>query len=175
MLIGVLTQGLARDLSDATRFHALVYSFNTAGAFCGALAAGFWLVPTLGLVGVLVAMGVVNLVAGAVFLGIGYRPPPQLGGLASTEPGVKPSRPSRGRRAPRDFWLYAGVALLSGFAMITLQTVLIRLGAVSFGSSQFTFSMVVAVFVLCIALGSLAVSSLPRIPPGLLAWSLISR
>ena len=48
--------------------------------------------------------------------------------------------------------------------MMTLQTVLIRLGGLSFGSSQFTFSMVVAVFVLCIALGSFAVSALPRIP-----------
>ena len=48
--------------------------------------------------------------------------------------------------------------------MMTLQTVLIRLGGLAFGSSQFTFSMVVAVFVLCIALGSFAVSALPRIP-----------
>ena len=59
---------------------------------------------------------------------------------------------------------FAAVALLVGFAMMTLQTVLIRLGGLSFGSSQFTFSMVVAVFVLCIALGSFAVSALPRIP-----------
>ena len=60
--------------------------------------------------------------------------------------------------------------------MMTLQTVLIRLGGLSFGSSQFTFSMVVAVFVLCIALGSFAVSALPRIPPMLLPaalWTLL--
>ena len=69
--IPILTQALAHDLEDATRFHALVYAFNTAGAFAGALAAGFWLVPSLGLVGVLVAMGAINLVAGAVFLALG--------------------------------------------------------------------------------------------------------
>ena len=51
--IPILTQALAHDLEDATRFHALVYAFNTAGAFAGALAAGYWLVPSLGLVGVL--------------------------------------------------------------------------------------------------------------------------
>ena len=72
-------------------------------------------------------MGIVNLLAGAVFLAIGYRPPARLGGVATTEPEEEPSRRSRGRGAPRDFWLYAGVALLSGFAMITLQTVLIRI------------------------------------------------
>jgi spermidine synthase len=61
--------------------------------------------------------------------------------------------------------------------MMTVQTVLIRLGGLAFGSSQFTFSMVVAVFVLCIALGSFAVSALPRIPKGLLVvtlWALVA-
>jgi spermidine synthase len=60
--------------------------------------------------------------------------------------------------------------------MMTLQTVLIRLGGLSFGSSQYTFSMVVAVFVLCIALGSFTVSALPRIPAVLLPaalWTLL--
>ena len=51
--IPILTQALARALDDATRFHAFVYAFNTAGAFLGALAAGFWLVPWLGLEGVM--------------------------------------------------------------------------------------------------------------------------
>ena len=66
--IPILTQALARSLEDATRFHALVYAFNTAGAFAGALAAGYWLVPSLGLVAVLVWMGAINLLAGAIFL-----------------------------------------------------------------------------------------------------------
>ena len=38
--VPLLTQGLSRDLGDATRFHALVYATNTAGAFAGALCAG---------------------------------------------------------------------------------------------------------------------------------------
>src|SRR5262245_45990761 len=59
--IPILTQALARSLEDATRFHALVYAFNTAGAFAGALAAGYWLVPSLGLVAVLLWMGGINL------------------------------------------------------------------------------------------------------------------
>ena len=70
------------------------------------------------------------------------------------------------------FASFAAVALLTGFAMMTLQSVLIRLGGLTFGSSQFTFSMVVAVFVLCIALGSFAVSALPRIPAVLLPGAL---
>ncbi len=40
--IPILTLALAGDLKQATRIHALVYSFNTAGAFVGALAGGFF-------------------------------------------------------------------------------------------------------------------------------------
>ena len=75
--IPLLTQSLARDLDDATRLHAWVYAFNTAGAFFGALGAGFFLVPALGLSGCVVAMGVVNLVAGATFLAVGRARLPQ--------------------------------------------------------------------------------------------------
>ncbi len=165
--IPILTQALARSLEDATRFHALVYAFNTAGAFAGALAAGYWLVPSLGLVGVLVWMGGINLFAGATFLVLG-----------ALRPQAMPIATARGDAPLRvaGFASFAAVALLTGFAMMTLQTVLIRLGGLSFGSSQFTFSMVVAVFVLCIALGSFAVSALPRIPRLLLPaalWSLL--
>jgi spermidine synthase len=63
---------------------------------------------------------------------------------------------------------HGAVALLTGFSMMSIQTAIIRIAGLSFGSSQFTFSMVVAVFVLCIALGSFAVSALSRIPTGLL-------
>jgi spermidine synthase len=46
---------------------------------------------------------------------------------------------------------------------MALQTVVIRIGGLTFGSSEFTFAMVVAAFVLSIAAGSLVVSALPGI------------
>ena len=66
---------------------------------------------------------------------------------------------------------YAAVGLLAGFAMMTVQTIANRIGALAFGSSEFTFAMIVAVFVLSIALGSLIVSILPRIPASLIVGS----
>jgi spermidine synthase len=156
--IPVLTQALARSLADATRFHAFVYAFNTFGAFVGALAAGFYLVPRLGLVNVMYAMGAINLFAGATFALLGMRAREVVDLRESVEEG-----------APRvtGFAAYAAVALLVGFAMMAVQTTAIRIAGLSFGSSQFTFSIVVAVFVVCIALGSFAVSALSRIPPAL--------
>jgi predicted membrane-bound spermidine synthase len=165
--IPILTQALSRSTADATRFHALVYSLNTAGAFAGALAAGFLLIPALGLRQTMLAMGLVNLSAGLVFGLLGLR-----GHASAAAPAAEPAAP-----AVRGFGSFAAAALLVGFAMMALQTILIRIGGLSLGASQFTFSMVVAAFVLCIALGSLAVSALPRIPRFALAvnqWLLVA-
>lgn len=168
--IPILTQALAQDLDDATRVHAWIYAFNTVGAFAGALAGGFVLVPRLGLDGVLYSMGVVNLFAGTTFVLLQRR----AGAAGAALP--EPPAVTAGARAGRSFVLYATVALLAGFAMMAVQTVLNRVGGMAFGASHFTFAMVVAVFVLCIALGSFVVSALPRIPPLLIVtsqWALV--
>jgi len=165
--IPILTLALAGDLERATRVHAWIYGANTLGAFAGALAGGFFLVPLLGLDGVVMSMGFLNLFAAASFFWLERR-------AESVSPDLVP--PEQSRPVER-FYAWAGVALLSGFAMMAIQTSLNRLGALAFGSSQFTFAMVVAVFVLCIAIGSLAVSALPRIPAGLAlscAWFLVA-
>ena len=168
--IPILTQALAHDLQDATRFHAFVYAFNTAGAFVGALAAAFLLIPALGLRGTLAAMGGVNLAAGAGFLWAGLnvraRQPTSHQAAPATSQTVAPRTRNAAAAASatsRAFLPFAVAAFLCGFAMMCMQTVLNRLGGLAFGASHFTFAMVVATFVLSIALGSFAVSMLPRI------------
>ncbi len=166
--IPLLTQGLTRGLEDATRTHALVYASNTAGAFLGSLAAGFVLIHQLGLDGVLRWIGAVNLFAGGIFLVLGLRPADVV--AARAEGAALPSP------TPRRFAELALVAGLAGFGMMILQTVFNRVAALALGSSHLTFAMVVAVFVLCIALGSFTVSALPRVPTWLAAasqWLLI--
>jgi spermidine synthase len=158
--IPILTLALTRDLDRATRVHAWIYGLNTAGAFAGALAGGFVLIPELGLDPVLFAMGCVNLVAAAAFTQLD-----RYHGQPAAEPSQSP-----GQTVPL-MGAWASVALLAGFAMMSLQTILNRIGGLAFGSSQFTFAMVVAVFVLCIALGSLAVSAFGRIPRGFIMGS----
>jgi len=166
--IPILTLGLAGSRERATRIHALVYGSNTVGAFIGALAAAFILIPRLGLDGVVHAMASLNLLAGLVFALLdrfGERVAPDL------EHGPPVSTDSI-----RNFRVYAAIAMLAGFAMMALQTTFNRVGALTFGSSHFTFAMIVAVFVLCIALGSLAVSLFHRIPRGAVAitqWALV--
>jgi len=168
--IPILTQALSRDLADATRFHAFVYGFNTLGAFAGALAGGFFLVPWLGIPGTLTAMGFVNLAVGATFVAL------YIGNVRAGEPKSSPASVDLGTDSapvssppPRfsstvSFAPFATVAVLLGFAMMAIQTVLIRVGGLSLGASHFSFSMLVATFVLCIAVGSLVVSLREHIP-----------
>jgi spermidine synthase len=159
--IPILTLALAGDLRHATRVHAWVYGLNTVGASAGVLAGGFFLVPWLGLDGAVSAMGWLNLLAGAAFLF-----------LDLFRARVTPALDERtGSALPGAAGLasYASVAALSGFAMMTLGSVLSRIGALSLGPSDFTFAVVVAVLVLCIALGGLAVAALHSIP----AWVLV--
>jgi spermidine synthase len=164
--IPILTLALAPDLARATRVHAWIYGLNTLGAFAGALAGGFFLVPALGLDGVVRAMGCVNLLAGIVFAG-----------LERANSGIAPELASAdAARSVPSATAFSVVALLAGFAAMALQTTFIRLGGLALGASQFTFAMIVAVFVLCIALGSLLVSALPRIPRVALVgsqWALV--
>jgi len=166
--IPLLTQGLASGLADATRFHALVYACNTAGAFLGAVAGGFLLLPWLGLKNATFAMGVINLFAGIAFLALGAR---RSAAAIASVGNVQASGSVQG------FAAYAAVALLGGFAMMALQTTFNRIGALALGASYFTFAIVVAVFVLCIAIGSMAVSAFSRIPRAALVvvvWSLVA-
>jgi len=158
--IPILTQALSERLDEATRVHARVYALNTGGAFLGALAGAFVLIPLLGLDGVMRAMGAVNLAAAGVFLLL----------QRFARPSVHDSVEAPAS-APAQFVGYAIVAALAGFAMMCVQVVLNRVGGLSLGASNFTFAMVVAMFVFCIALGAFAVSTLRNIPPLLIAAS----
>src|SRR5690606_35459524 len=110
--IPILTQALSRSLEDATRFHAFVYAFNTAGAVAGALAASFLLVPWLGLRNVMFAMGAVNVLVGATFLALSGRPVPMAG--ATAESAAAPVRRSRELLAGAAAALLVGVPLMVG-------------------------------------------------------------
>jgi spermidine synthase len=167
--IPILTMALTRDLREATRIHAWVYGLNTFGAFAGALLAGFVLVPLLGLDSVLRWMAGVNIAAGAGFAYLDYREQRGSGGAEQALLEIESSSAAPTRIS--GYWRLITVAALAGFAMMTVQTTLIRVGSLALGASTVTFAMVVAVFVLAIALGSLAVSAFERIPAGVIVGS----
>lgn len=146
-----LTRGISRTLEEATHVHARIYAINTGGAFFGTLLAGFYLIPKYGLSTSTGIAAILNLGTCAFFLTLATRPM-----LTAPPQEEKPAAPvtTGMRRLPAGV-LY-GIAFLSGFYVMTLENVLIRLTGFSIGSSGYSFSLIVAVFILCIAIGSMA-------------------
>lgn len=138
----LLSHALARTSTSPGVAHGQIYAVNTFGAFVGALVAGLLLLPLIGIVGSLAVATSTGIVATLLL----YR-------AASAELVVKPSQPIFDRQ--RDIpWRYLIVALLSGFSIITFETILIRVVGLVIGASEYAFPIVVGPFVLMIAIGS---------------------
>lgn len=157
--IPVLTRALAIDLKGVSSVHARVYGWNTAGAVLGTLLAGFHLVPRYGLGNSIRGTAIVNLAAGAFFLWLSVQAPGQAQVVREVPLSLDDRHRALGEPRMSRLLLYT-IAALSGFTVMTLETVLIRITNLSVGSSSYSFTLVVAVFILGIALGSLAFSRL---------------
>jgi spermidine synthase len=170
--IPFLTRGISQGIEEATRVHATVYGINTAGAFIGTLAAGFFLIPSLGLPLTIMQTALLNLSAALFFFFASQRfESPQTNLFTPQMSGEETA--SHGeilifRYSP--VVLYT-VAFLSGFYVMTLENVLIRLINLSLGSSSYSFTMIISVFVLAIAIGSYIVGRLKRITHSLLFFN----
>ena len=171
--IPFLTRGISGNIREATHVHANVYAVNTAGAFAGALAAGFYLIPEYGLPLSVMGTASLNFAAFAFFYAISLRfrsqdaPAEAEAKTENSETGSgQISEPETSRRfSPRI--LYA-VAFLSGFYVMTLENVLIRIINLSMGSSSYSFSLIVSVFILSIAVGSYVVGRFRDMSPRML-------
>jgi spermidine synthase len=146
------------NASAAARDAGTLYAANTVGASIGALAAGFVLLPNLGLSGTTWIAVVLNVAAAAAAFALSRRQPAP---VASTAAGSakalgKASRVTRDT-APNPT-LAAAALGVSGFASLTLQVVWTRLLALIFGPTTYAFSIIVAVFIAGLAAGA-AISS----------------
>jgi spermidine synthase len=127
-----------------------LYAANSLGAALGAVAAGFVLLPALGLTGstfVGVALNV-SAAAGAWWLS-STREEETAAPIARTGPSKSRVVPLPGRP-----WLAASALGVTGFASLSLQVVWTRLLASILGPTTYAFSAVVAIFILGIAGGS---------------------
>ncbi len=163
----VLTQALSKDVHSATKTHSRIYGFNTFGAAMGSLLAGFVLLPVLGLPLTLFFAGLINLIVGGVFYSLGaiQGSPEQPTSESSSiyAEGKKPSHATSSGEGKRR-WLW-GVAFISGFVTIGLETLMIRLFGLSAGSSSYSFSVIIAIFIFCIAFGGYLVGKIKSLPP----------
>jgi spermidine synthase len=167
--IPFLTRGISRSIGEATRVHARVYAVNTAGAFVGTLLAGFYMIPNFGLPRTMVVTAFLNLATFVFFMALPKIQGPDTGaGVPPVPVETDSSRISSTNTHRLSPGLLYTIALLSGLYVMTLENVLIRITNLSIGSSSYSFSIIVSVFILAIAAGSFVVGTLKQISKWLL-------
>lgn len=147
-----------------------LYSANTLGAIIGTLLAGLVLIEAFGLSGALRVGAACSAVAGVVALVLARAD----GAVTSAAPGGSEVR----HAAPRDavHWLPLVIAFVSGLTSLGYQVTWTRLLASGTGGLTYVFTVILALFLVGIALGAATFNVLrPRIkdPVRLLALSQI--
>lgn len=137
--------------ADTTRPISLLYFVNTLGAVIGAIAAGMFLLQLMGIKALLIASGLINI---GIFMAT--RRPPLLPGAATA---VAASDAPPQDAAVRQGWsvqaVFAVVVLFfSGMAALIYEVVWSRVLTLVIGSSTYAFTIMLATFLIGIALGS---------------------
>jgi spermidine synthase len=160
-LMGGTLPILARLLVSGSREFGLrlsqLYAINTLGAVTGALAAGFLLLPALGVrsteftaVGLNLAIGAVALLIAGKF-GTGDLPSQPAPEAAPSERGAAPEMDRYGVWALR--LTFVGTAV-SGACALALEVMWTRGISIAVGRTTYSFTVMLAAFLIGIALGS---------------------
>ena len=149
---------------------SLLYGTNTLGAIAGTLAAGFYLIPYLGMATTFRIAGLANLTvaAGAWLLSKRTAPLQATGGPTGSLEG-----PASGMPAPLGLGARRLVLLtftVSGAASLAFEVVWLRVILVIAGPTVYTISMVLATVLAGISLGSYAIMPLVGRRTRLLGW-----
>lgn len=137
----VLSAALLRSLGQGSTAVTRLYACNLAGAIVGTLAAGFLLLPAFGVRITIVIAAAINLIVGLIALALQKR-------LVVT-PAAQPVFVNTDRHP---FWFFAAIA--SGFVTISTQVSWTRILTMIIGSSTYAFSIVVALFLIGLAVGA---------------------
>ncbi len=150
----LLTQGLSESLETASQTHARIYGFNTLGAGLGCLLAGFILIPLFDLPTATLIAGTLNLFVGAIAYLVFARRAGESTALEQTDVFSSSLHPNE--------LFLLGVGFCSGFYVLSLETVIMRIAGLATGSSHYNFALVVSLFVFFLGLGSLLVKRMGR-------------
>ena len=129
---------------------ALLYFLNSLGAVLGVLASIFILIPAFGLPGTLAFAGGANIaLAAAAFLLARETPPPMAVAQMEATPGAVDGH--AGRLLP----LLLATAFFTGLSSFVYEIVWIRMLSLVLGASTHSFELMLASFILGLALGGL--------------------
>jgi len=158
----LLVSAFTRRDADFGSSVSRLYAINTAGAVVGVVMAGFLWIPSLGLWKTAAAAALIDAaVAGIIFL---LRPAP-LRHSAAPEEHVAPRHRHAAPHEPIQGLfprVIVPVFAISGFCALLYEVAWTRILSVPFGGMVYSFSAILAVYLLGIALGAAVASILQR-------------
>jgi len=157
----VLVAALDRSAGDKSSAVARLYAWNLTGAIVGAIAAGFFLLPQFGVRATIWIAAGTNLAIGlgAFLLSKSVESRNEVVEELPRDVSEEANRPLPQAvltNGQAKFWLFC--AFTSGFVTISMQVVWSRMLAMIIGSSTYAFSIVLALFLLGLAMGAYLVS-----------------
>jgi len=155
----VLVAALQRSSGNIAGAIARFYTWNLTGAILGVIAAGFFLLPQFGVRATIWIAAAVNLAIGLFAFLLDSK---SVGIQTDVLAEVRHGRMGEiNRLLPQAvltrFWLFC--AFTSGFVTITMQVVWSRVLSMIIGSSTYAFSIVLALFLVGLALGAGLIST----------------
>ncbi len=147
LLMGASLPAIARWIETTPRgvsWLGLLYGGNTAGAVFGCLLAGFYLLRVFDLATATIVAALINFVVGAASYTLAKRTPEH-----STDELEQPATPS----GPHYWPVYATIAI-SGATALGAEVIWTRLMGLLLGATVYTFSIILAVFLVGIGIGS---------------------
>lgn len=163
--VPLLTRALSRSVANATRQHSWIYALNTAGAFLGTVLTGFLLIEYYGIsLSIKWAAGI-NVASALVFYLAGtYAWKPETDHETVTEDSLREPESASTPSAYSPKTLYA-VAFFSGCSILSLENVFIRITNLSFASTAYSFTVIVAIFILSLSIGGYLVAIKKQFSP----------
>jgi spermidine synthase len=157
-LVSVTKRANATSESTPAAMAGALYAANTAGAAIGAISAGFWLIPAIGLrattwIGIALNM--------AAAIGALWLAQHQTVDQARQHKSRRTARTSRRAAVPRPA-LACAAAALSGFLALVYEVTWTRLLALVLGPTTYAFATMAASFITGIAFGSFIGTRLTR-------------
>jgi len=150
----VIVAAIRQRGATAPRIISRFYGLNLLGAVIGTLAGGFLLLPNFGMRVTIWIAALINLLIGTFVLIFAPRAS-VLNGASSERPGrdvVTDEAPAS--QAPVDRALWFTCAFASGFVTIGMQVVWSRILSMVIGSSTYAFTLVLALFLVGLAIGA---------------------
>ena len=146
---------LAKSRMEPGRVLALLYFSNSFGAAVGVLIAGLWLIGEVGLPGVLLIAGFINVVIAAVVFLLARAHERFSQGSGSPDVAALASTPLAPAPHPQLPFILLSVAFGTAVASFIYEIAWIRMLSLVLGSATHSFELMLSAFILGLALGAL--------------------